>query len=132
MKAITTSSAPAAIGPYSQAVVCNGFLFTSGQIPLSAAQPPVLCDGAIEEQTKQVLENLDAVLTAAGTSWNRVVKTTVYMVDLTDFGRMNEVYEGHLGNARPARSTVQVAALPRGAKIEIDLIAEIEEEKGST
>ena len=123
MKNITTPSAPAAIGPYSQGIVTSGFLFTSGQIPL-VPEDMTFVDGTIEEQTKRVLENLDAVLTAAGTHWNRVVKTTVYMIDLADFGKMNAVYEQHLGDARPARSTVQVAALPRGAKIEIDLIAE--------
>ena len=124
MKTISTSSAPAAIGPYSQGIVSNGFLFTSGQIPL-VPEDMSFIDGTIEEQTKRVLENLDAVLTAAGTSWNRVVKTTVFMIDLADFGKMNALYEQHLGNARPARSTVQVAALPRGSKIEIELIAEV-------
>jgi 2-iminobutanoate/2-iminopropanoate deaminase len=131
MKAISTSSAPAAIGPYSQGIVSNGlpgsgFLFTSGQIPL-VPKTMAFLDGTIEEQTKQVLANLDAVLTAAGTNWKRVVKTTVFMIDLADFGKMNAVYEQHLGDARPARSTVQVAALPRGAKIEIELIAEMGE-----
>jgi 2-iminobutanoate/2-iminopropanoate deaminase len=124
MKAISTSSAPAAIGPYSQGIVSNGFLFTSGQIPL-VPEDMSFIDGTIEEQTQQVLKNLDAVLAAAGTSWDRVVKASVFMIDLGDFGKMNAVYEKHLGNARPARSTVQVAALPRGAKIEIDLIAEV-------
>ena len=123
MKIISTPSAPAAIGPYSQGIVSNGFLFTSGQIPL-VPESMAFVDGTIEEQTKRVLENLDAVLAAAGTHWNRVIKTTVFMVDLADFGKMNGVYEQHLGDARPARSTVQVAALPRGAKIEIELIAE--------
>ena len=124
MKAITIHSAPAAIGPYSQGIVSNGFLFTSGQIPLVPEDMSFL-GGNIEEQTKQVLENLDAVLDAAGTNWNRVVKATVFMIDLADFGRMNAVYGQHLGDARPARSTVQVAALPRGAKIEIELVAEV-------
>jgi len=123
MKTISTSSAPAAIGPYSQGIVCNGFLFTSGQIPLVPEEMSFI-DGTIEEQTNRVLENLDAVLAAAGTSWHRVVKTTVFMVDLSDFGKMNTVYEQHLGDARPARSTIQVAALPRGAKVEIELVAE--------
>ena len=123
MKIIVTPSAPEAIGPYSQGMVEGGFLFTSGQIPL-VPDDMTLLNGTIEEQTKRVLENLDAVLAAAGTGWNRVVKTTVFMTDLADFGRMNVVYEQHLGNARPARSTVQVAALPQGAKIEIELIAE--------
>ena len=126
MKTISTSAAPSAIGPYSQGIVSNGFLFTSGQIPL-VPESMMFLEGTIEEQTKRILENLDAVLVAAGTDWNRVVKTTVFMVDLADFGKMNSVYEQHLGNARPARSTVQVAALPRGAKVEIELIAEIGE-----
>ena len=125
MKTISTSSAPAAIGPYSQGIVSNGFLFTSGQIPL-VPEDMSFIDGTIEEQTKRVLDNLDAVLAATGTGWSRVVKTTVFMIDLADFGKMNSVYERHLGNARPARSTVQVAALPRGAKIEIELIAEVD------
>jgi len=124
MKAISTPSAPAAIGPYSQGIVCNGFLFTSGQIPL-VPEDMTFLDGSIEDQTNRVLHNLDAVLDAAETNWLRVIKTTVYMVDLADFGKMNAVYEQHLGDARPARSTVQVAALPRGAKIEIELIAEV-------
>ena len=124
MKSISTTSAPAAIGPYSQGIVSNGFLFTSGQIPLVPTEMSFL-DGTIEEQTKQVLNNLDGVLAAADTNWNRVVKATVFMIDLADFGRMNAVYEQHLGDARPARSTVQVAALPRGAKIEIELVAEV-------
>ena len=123
MKTINTSSAPAAIGPYSQGIISGGFLFTSGQIPLQP-EDMTLIDGTIEEQTQRVLENLDAVLAAAGTNWNNVVKTTVYVIDLADFGRMNTVYERHLGDARPARSTVQVAALPRGAKVEIELVAE--------
>ena len=123
MKIIATPSAPAAIGPYSQGIVASGFLFTSGQIPL-VPEDMTFLDGTIEEQTQRVLANLDAVLAAAGTSWSRVVKTTVFMIDLADFGKMNAVYEKHLGDARPARSTVQVAALPRGAKIEVELIAE--------
>ena len=137
MKAIHTPSAPAAIGPYSQGIVSHGFLFTSGQIPLVPEDMSFL-DGTIEEQTKRVLNNLDEVLHAAGTGWHRVVKATVFMVDLADFGKMNAVYEQHISDSRvsgvgqdtahlgaaPARSTVQVAALPRGAKIEIELIAE--------
>jgi 2-iminobutanoate/2-iminopropanoate deaminase len=124
MKTISTESAPAAIGPYSQGIVSNGFLFTSGQIPLTAATM-TLVEGSIEEQTKRVLGNLDAVLAEAGTSWSKVVKTTVFMTDLSDFGKMNAVYEKHLGQARPARSTVQVTALPKGAKVEIELVAEV-------
>ena len=126
MKIIVTPSAPAAIGPYSQGIVSDGFLFTSGQISF-VPETMTFIDGTIEEQTKRVLENLDAVLAAASTNWSRVVKTTVFMVDLADFGKMNAVYEQHIGDARPARSTVQVAALPRGAKVEIELIAEVGE-----
>jgi len=125
MKTISTPAAPAAIGPYSQGIVHGGFLFTSGQIPL-VPENMAFVDGTIEEQTKRVLDNLDAVLAAAGTGWDRVVKTTVFMIDLADFGAMNTVYERHLGTARPARSTVQVAALPRGAKIEIELVASVD------
>jgi len=124
MKTISTPSAPAAIGPYSQGIVAGGFLFTSGQIPL-VPEDMSFIDGTIEEQTQRVLENLDAVLAAADTTWSRVVKTTVFMINLADFGKMNAIYEQHLGDARPARSTVQVAALPRGAKVEIELIAEV-------
>ena len=123
MKIISTPSAPAAIGPYSQGIVVGNLLFTSGQIPLVPDDMSFL-DGTIEEQTRRVLANLDAVLTASGTHWKHVIKTTVYMIDLADFGKMNAVYEQHLGEARPARSTIQVAALPRGAKIEIELIAQ--------
>lgn len=126
MKSLSTPSAPAAIGPYSQGIISQGFLFTSGQIPLIPETMEIVT-GSIEEQTRQVLKNLDAVLTEAGTSWNRVVKTIVFLTDLADFSKMNALYEQHLGNARPARSTVQVAALPRGAKIEIELIAEVYE-----
>ena len=124
MKTITTSAAPAAIGPYSQGIVCGGLLFTAGQIPLDPKEM-ALVGTTIEDQTLQVLRNLDAVLAAAETGWNRVVKTTVFLTDLAEFSAMNRVYEQHLGGAKPARSTVQVAALPRGAKVEIDLVAEV-------
>ncbi len=124
MKTISTVSAPAAIGPYSQGIVSGGLLFTAGQIPLDPKEMAIV-GKTIEEQTQQVLRNLDAVLEAAGTSWDRVVKTTVFMTDLAEFGAMNRVYETHLNGAKPARSTVQVAALPRQAKIEIELVAEV-------
>jgi 2-iminobutanoate/2-iminopropanoate deaminase len=124
MKTINTKSAPAAIGPYSQGIVSNGFLFTSGQIPL-VPETATLTKGSIEEQTRQVLKNLDAVLTEAGTDWNRVVKTTIFLTDLAHFKAVNEIYGKHLGDAKPARSTVQVVALPLGAEIEIELTAEI-------
>ena len=124
MQTISTSSAPAAIGPYSQGIVSGGLLFTAGQIPLDPKEMAIT-GTTIEEQTLQVLRNLDAVLAAAETSWDRVVKTTVFLTDLADFSTMNRIYEQHLDGAKPARSTVQVAALPRGAKIEIELVAEV-------
>jgi len=119
---IHTADAPAAIGPYSQAKVLGHFLFTSGQIPLIPATGEFL-DGDIEAQTEQVLKNLEAILKAAGTDWERVAQTTVFMTDLAEFARMNAVYERILGKAKPARATVQVAALPKGAKIEIEMVA---------
>ena len=123
MKTISTPSAPGAIGPYSQAKVTGGLLFTAGQIPLVPGTMEMVT-GPIEAQTEQVLRNLDAVLAEAGTDWSRVVKTTVFLTDLADFGAFNTLYEKWLGGAKPARSTVQVAALPRGAKVEIELVAE--------
>lgn len=122
MKTVHTPHAPAAIGPYSQAVIANGLLFTAGQIPLVPTTMEMVT-GPIEGQTEQVLKNLDAVLREAGTGWDRVVKTTVFLTDLADFGAFNALYEQHLAGAKPARSTVQVAALPRGAKVEIELVA---------
>jgi 2-iminobutanoate/2-iminopropanoate deaminase len=124
LQTVSTHEAPAAIGPYSQAVVVGGFVFTSGQIALDPSTGRLI-GGSVVEQTHRVLENLSAVLAAAGASWTDVVKTTVYLVDLADFPAVNELYGQHLGDARPARSTVQVAALPRGALVEIDAIARI-------
>ncbi len=124
MQTISTPAAPAAIGPYSQGQVSGGFLFSAGQIPL-IPESMEMVTGPIEEQTRRALQNLDAVLAAAGTSWPRVVKTTVFLTDLADFTAFNGVYGEHLGGSKPARSTVQVAALPRGAKVEIELIAEV-------
>jgi 2-iminobutanoate/2-iminopropanoate deaminase len=124
MQTIQTEKAPAAIGPYSQGIVSNGLLFTAGQIPLVPATGTVI-DGGITEQTRQVLANLDGILAAAGTSWNKAVKTTVFLTDLNDFAAVNEIYGKHLNGAKPARSTVQVAGLPKGVKIEIELVAEI-------
>jgi 2-iminobutanoate/2-iminopropanoate deaminase len=124
LKQITTDKAPAAIGPYSQGVVANGFLFTAGQIALDPAAGKIV-DGGIVEQTEQVMKNLDEVLRAAGASWGDVVKTTVYLHDLAHFPTVNEIYGKWLGSARPARSTVQVPALPRGAMVEIDAVAVI-------
>ena len=124
LQTVSTHEAPAAIGPYSQAVVVGGFVFTSGQIALDPSTGRLI-GGSVVEQTHRVLENLTAVLTAAGAAWADVVKTTVYLVDLADFPTVNDLYGQRLGAARPARSTVQVAALPRGALVEIDAIARI-------
>jgi 2-iminobutanoate/2-iminopropanoate deaminase len=119
---IETNKAPAAIGPYSQAIVSGGFLFSAGQIPLDPTSGQIV-EGGIKPQTDRVLDNLAAVLAAAGLDWSNVVKTTVFLHDMADFPTVNEIYARRTGEARPARSTVQVAALPRGALIEIDLIA---------
>jgi 2-iminobutanoate/2-iminopropanoate deaminase len=121
-KKISTDKAPAAIGPYSQGIVANGFLFTAGQIPLDPAVGKIV-EGGIVEQTERVMKNLQEVLSAAGATWADVVKTTVYLHDLSHFPTVNEVYGKWLGDARPARSTVQVPALPRGALVEIDAVA---------
>ena len=122
LKQISTPHAPSAIGPYSQGVVANGFLFTAGQIALDPATGKIV-DGGIVEQTERVMQNLQQVLQAAGVSWGEVVKTTVYLTDLSAFPTVNEIYGKWLGDARPARSTVQVPGLPRGALVEIDAIA---------
>ena len=122
MKSVTTDKAPAAIGPYSQAIIAGGFLFSAGQIPLDPATGQIV-DGGITPQTERVMQNLKAVLDSAGLDWPSVVKTTVYLHDMADFPTVNEIYGKWFGSARPARSTVQVAALPRGALIEIDVIA---------
>lgn len=121
---IRTEHAPAAIGPYSQAIVAGGVLYTAGQIPLDHSTGQVV-EGDVVAQTQRVMANLQAVLEAAGASWSHVVKTTVYLQDMGDFPRMNEVYAAALGDARPARSTVQVAGLPRGVLVEIDLVAHL-------
>ncbi len=119
---LATQDAPAAIGPYSQGVTANGFIFLSGQIPLDP-QSGQLVEGDIRAQTERVLANLQAVLQAAGSSLAAVVKTTVYLADLNDFAAMNEVYGRFFPDQPPARATVQVARLPKGARVEIDLIA---------
>ncbi|HEY0776646.1 MAG TPA: RidA family protein [Gemmatirosa sp.] len=121
---IHTDRAPAAIGPYAQAVVSNGLVYTAGQIPLDPATMELVA-GDVAVQTTQVLRNLDAVLHAAGASWASVLKTTIFLADMSDFARVNEVYARHLGDARPARSTVAVAGLPRGARVEIDVVATV-------
>lgn len=121
MKIIATDLAPAAIGPYAQAVEVGPFVYTSGQIPLCA--DGTLVDGDIHAQVTQVLKNLDAVLTEAQVERNQVVKATIFMADLQDFAIVNQAYGDFFGEHRPARSTVQVAGLPRGVAVEIELIA---------
>ncbi len=124
-KFIQTADAPAAIGPYSQAVVAGEWLFASGQIPIDPGTGELI-DGGIAEQTDRVLKNLAAVLREAGLSLDRVVKTTVYLADMETFGEMNDVYAKHFGDHRPARATVQAAALPKNVGVEIDAIARLE------
>ncbi len=119
---VQTDGAPKAIGPYSQAIKANGLMFCSGQVALNPATGQVIA-GGIREQTDQVLKNLKAVLEAGGTSLDQVVKTTVFLSDLTDFEEMNKVYGGFFNDPPPARSTVQVARLPKDVRIEIDVIA---------
>lgn len=122
-KVVASNQAPQAIGPYSQAIISNGFVYLSGQIPLDPATGQMV-PGGIAEQTTRVMENLKAVLEECGTSLDHVVKTTVYMKDLAEFAAMNEVYGRYFPTEPPARATIQVAALPRDAKVEIDCIAE--------
>lgn len=122
VRIVDTDNAPAAIGPYSQGIVAGNFLFTAGQIALDPATGQIV-QGDVTAQTERVLKNLAAVLESAGTSWADVVKTTVYLQDMADFPRVNEVYGRMIGDARPARSTVQVAGLPRGVLVEIDAVA---------
>ena len=119
---IKTDQAPAAIGPYSQGVRIGDFLFTSGQIALDPATGE-MCSGEIEQETEQTLQNIEAILKAGGLSLGHVVKTTVYLADLNHFVRMNQVYEQFFSSNKPARACVQVAALPKGAKVEIDAVA---------
>ena len=119
---VQTDQAPAAIGPYSQGIIANGVLYTAGQIALDPSSGQVVA-GDVVAQTEQVFRNLAAILASAGANWSDVVKTTVYLMDMGDFPRMNDVYARVMGDARPARSTVQVAGLPRGVLVEIDLVA---------
>ena len=121
---IATENAPQAIGPYSQAVAYNGVLYCSGQIPLDPATGAII-EGDVSAQTERVLENLKAVLEAAGSSMEKVLKTTVYIKDMAEFGKINEVYARYFGASLPARATVEVARLPRDARVEIEAIAAI-------
>jgi 2-iminobutanoate/2-iminopropanoate deaminase len=121
---IQTDSAPAAIGPYSQAVRSGELLLLSGQIPLDPATG-ALIESSIEDETRRVMDNLGAVLAEAGCSFEDVLKTTIYLTDLGNFAAVNGVYGGYLGDKPPARATVQVAALPKGARVEIDAIARV-------
>jgi 2-iminobutanoate/2-iminopropanoate deaminase len=122
MKPVTTTGAPGAIGPYSQAIRAGDFVFLSGQIPLDPETGKIAGDGIVD-QTHQVLKNLGAVLTAAGASYSKVVKTTVYLADMSEFNAMNQVYADYFGAPAPARATVQAARLPRDVRVEIDAIA---------
>ncbi|MFO0981809.1 MAG: RidA family protein [Planctomycetota bacterium] len=121
---VQTGGAPRAIGPYSQAIKIGQLVFCSGQIGL-VPETGKLTDGGIAAETERVIRNLDAVLTAAGTGLQGVVKTTVFLADMREFEAMNEIYGRMFGDHRPARSTIQAAALPRGARVEIDVIAEV-------
>lgn len=122
MESIQTGHAPQAIGPYSQAVKVNGLVFCSGQIPLDPVTMQII-EGDIKAQTERVVENLSAVLQAAGSSLAKVIKTTVFLLDMNDFAAMNEVYATFFSANRPARSTVQVSRLPRDVRVEIEVVA---------
>lgn len=125
MKVVSTEKAPAAIGPYSQGYIYNGMLYSSGQIPIDPATGEI-CGGSIEEQAEQVCRNLEAVLEAAGTSMEKVVKTTCFLADMGDFAAFNEVYARHFVS-RPARSCVAVRTLPKNVLCEVEVIAVVEE-----
>ena len=121
-EAVSSPNAPKAIGPYSQAIKANGFIFISGQVAFDPATGNLI-SGGIEQQTEQVMKNLSDILQAAGSGWDKVVKTTVFLKNMSEFGPMNEVYGKFCKNAPPARSTVEVARLPRDVSVEIDVIA---------
>lgn len=123
-RAVSTAGAPAAIGPYSQGIIAGGFLFAAGQAALDPGTG-TLVEGGIEPETERVMANLTAVLDAAGCSWGDVVKTTIFLVDMADFVTVNGVYGRFVGDPPPARSTVGVAALPKGARVEIEVVARV-------
>jgi 2-iminobutanoate/2-iminopropanoate deaminase len=122
---VQTAAAPAAIGPYSQGIIVNGLVYTAGQIPLDPATMELVGGDDVAAQTDRVMSNLEAILRAAGASLASVVKTTVFLSDMSDFAAMNEVYGRHFGEHRPARSTVQAAGLPKNVKVEIEAIAAV-------
>lgn len=124
LRQVRTDDAPQAIGPYSQAIISGDLVYTAGQIPLDPSTKEIV-DGGIAEQTERVMHNLRAILEAAGASLGSVVKTTVFLNDMGDFGAMNEVYAKHFGDHKPARSTVQAARLPKDVKVEIEAIARV-------
>ncbi len=122
MKSIISENAPAPIGPYSQAIEVNGFIYTSGQIALHPKSSEIV-SGKLEEQVHQVIKNLQAVLKAADTDLNKVIKTTIYLANMSDFVKVNEIYGSYFSESKPARSTVEVSCLPKNVLIEIDCIA---------
>lgn len=122
IEAVSTEHGPKAIGPYSQAIKANGFVFVSGQVAFDPATGAIV-EGAIARQTERVLENLKAILEAAGSGLNKAVKTTVFLKDMNDFAAMNEVYARYFTTSPPARATVEVARLPRDVRVEIEVIA---------
>jgi 2-iminobutanoate/2-iminopropanoate deaminase len=122
-RVISTEGAPRAVGPYSQAIVANGFVFLSGQVPLDPATGKLIESADIGDHVRRVMENLEAVLEAAGSGLERAVKATIYLADIADFPAVNRAYAAYFGDAPPARATVQVGALPLGARVEIDLVA---------
>lgn len=123
MKIISTDNAPAAVGPYSQAIEANGFLFCAGQIGIEP-KTGIMQEG-LEAQMRQICANIDAVLAAAGLTKNHVVKTTIFVLDIHEFARVNELYAEYFGDHKPARSTVGIAALPKGAVLEIEVVAQM-------
>ncbi len=125
-RTIETDAAPTAIGAYSQAIIANGFIFTAGQIGLDPATG-VIVEGGVALQAERVMANLNAVLTAGNSSFNAVVKTTIYLANINDFAKVNEIYAKAMGGAMPARSTIEAGALPLGALVEIDMIAMVRE-----
>jgi 2-iminobutanoate/2-iminopropanoate deaminase len=123
LRTVSTDGAPAAIGPYSQGIMANGFVYTAGQIPLDPATMELVGGDDVAAQTERVMQNLAAILEHAGASLQSVVKTTVFLKDMNDFGAMNEVYGRHFGEHRPARSTVEVSRLPKDVRVEIEAVA---------